>query len=106
VLAPRFQHWRVLRVLWFALLLALAPLFVLLAPLALCCLPLWAAVLLSIGPINALARAQDRCRFCGIGLGHVPLHQESPKGVQPAPSAIVLRLRPRLPLRRIPSTRH
>lgn len=103
VLANRFQHWRAVRVLWFATLFALVPLFVLLAPLALCCLPLWAALLLSIAPMNELARGRDRCRFCGSGLGQLALNSEIE--AESAPQlAPVLRLRPKkLLLRRSPS---
>ncbi|HKU36767.1 MAG TPA: hypothetical protein VJR89_01435 [Polyangiales bacterium] len=55
---------RVLRVLWFAAVLGMLPLFVLLAPLALLLLPLLVPLLLAIGPLNALVREPQRCALC------------------------------------------
>lgn len=108
VLANQFQHWRAVRSVWFAVLFVLLPLFVLLAPLAFCCLPLWAALLLSIAPMNELARRRERCRFCGSGLGQLALEGGAEERSAPgAPQAIVLRLRPKkLQLWRSPSARH
>jgi hypothetical protein len=79
LLRTPWRHWRQVRSLWFATLIASLPLLPALAFDACFMLPAFMLFLMAIGPLNELARQRPSCARCGICIDDDP----PPSGAAP-----------------------